>query len=208
MPTNEHSEPDELEQNFRSNLRHYRESNGMTQADLATRLKDAGLAFHQQTIQKMERGERQPRLTEAAAIAHVFGIDLDSLIQDPQVTNLTELSVHVTEAEEALGTAVWEYEGAQSTLAMYADAMGVMPEEESGIVKDLSKTAVQVVEDFVWRQEFKSQSMRDYLSFLNKKRPGTFSPDVIQQLSSTSMDKAGEFREILRAASGKHSEEA
>lgn len=54
-----------------------REGKGMTQTDLARTLKTAyGLPFHQQTIQRIESGERPVRLNEANLIALILRTDL------------------------------------------------------------------------------------------------------------------------------------
>jgi transcriptional regulator with XRE-family HTH domain len=58
------------------NLQRIREARGVSQADLAARLGKLGLPFHQQTILKVEKGQRPLRLAEAQAIATVLGVDL------------------------------------------------------------------------------------------------------------------------------------
>lgn len=67
------------EYNLVAQLPALRESRGMTQTDLAKFLKSWGLPFHQQTIQRIESGERPVRLNEAYLIARLFDVDLDSL---------------------------------------------------------------------------------------------------------------------------------
>lgn len=53
-----------------------RTSAGLSQADLAARLAEAGLAMHQQTVAKIEKGTRPLRLQEAQMIADVTGNDM------------------------------------------------------------------------------------------------------------------------------------
>ncbi len=48
----------------------------MTQAELAARVSEAGLPFHQQTIQRIESGTRPIRLNEAGVIALALGARL------------------------------------------------------------------------------------------------------------------------------------
>lgn len=51
----------------------------MTQTDLARELQRYGLRFHQQTVQRIEAGERPVRLNEAYVIAQVLDVDLRSM---------------------------------------------------------------------------------------------------------------------------------
>lgn len=68
------------ERHFREQLVRLRESRGLTQTDLARMLKGAyGLAFHQQTVQRIEAGERPIRLNEAHLIAQVFDVPLEAM---------------------------------------------------------------------------------------------------------------------------------
>lgn len=64
------------ETNYREQMRRLREANGLSQTELARRLRSVGLPFHQQTIQKIEAGERPIRLNEAHLIADVLGADV------------------------------------------------------------------------------------------------------------------------------------
>jgi transcriptional regulator with XRE-family HTH domain len=68
------------ERNFRQQMQRLREAQDMTQTDLARKLKDFDLPFHQQTIQRIESGERPVRLNEAHLIAHVLGVTVESML--------------------------------------------------------------------------------------------------------------------------------
>jgi transcriptional regulator with XRE-family HTH domain len=71
------------ERNFRERMLRMREAKNMTQTDLARILRaDFGLAFHQQTIQRIEAGERPIRLNEANLIAQTLEADLDTMMSD------------------------------------------------------------------------------------------------------------------------------
>lgn len=67
------------ERNFREQVRRAREARSMTQTDLAKALKAFGLPFHQQTVQRIEQGERPVRLNEAYLIAQVLDLSLDTM---------------------------------------------------------------------------------------------------------------------------------
>jgi len=68
------------ERNFVSQLIRLRELRGMTQTDLARYLRDErSLKFHQQTIQRIESGDRPVRLDEAYCIADALNVSLDAM---------------------------------------------------------------------------------------------------------------------------------
>jgi transcriptional regulator with XRE-family HTH domain len=67
------------ERNFRQQMQRLREAQELTQTDLARSLKAFGLPFHQQTIQRIESGERPVRLNEAHLIAKTLGVTVDSM---------------------------------------------------------------------------------------------------------------------------------
>jgi putative transcriptional regulator len=66
-----------VENYFYKNLKFLRLSNGMTQADLAKRLKK-----DYTTIGKWEKRERTPKLEEVIRIAEVFDVPLSEIITE------------------------------------------------------------------------------------------------------------------------------
>ncbi|MCH8571500.1 helix-turn-helix domain-containing protein [Nesterenkonia sp. AY15] len=83
------------EYNFRVNMARIREMSDISQTGLAKSLKAAGLPFHQQTVQRIEKGGkdgRPVRLNEAFVIAQVLGVELQTLLQ-PAKSSTPELSV-------------------------------------------------------------------------------------------------------------------
>jgi transcriptional regulator with XRE-family HTH domain len=59
---------------FATNLRQAREAKGLSQADLAMRVKELGQPCTQATIWKLEQGHREPKLTEAVAIGQALDL--------------------------------------------------------------------------------------------------------------------------------------
>jgi transcriptional regulator with XRE-family HTH domain len=59
---------------FAINLRKAREQRGLSQADLAQRVKELGQPCTQATIWKLEQGHREPRLAEAVAIGRALDL--------------------------------------------------------------------------------------------------------------------------------------
>ena len=64
-------------------IRVTRESRGMTQTDLAKAMKDQGLPFWQQTIQRIEEGSREVRVPELFALASALGVPPGELVGVP-----------------------------------------------------------------------------------------------------------------------------
>ncbi|NEE42016.1 helix-turn-helix transcriptional regulator, partial [Streptomyces sp. SID7982] len=51
-------------------------ASGLSQGKVADAMNAEGFVFYQQTIAKVESGERPVRLDEATALARIFGADL------------------------------------------------------------------------------------------------------------------------------------
>ena len=66
--------PPAWEDNFIQRMKELRTAK-MSQTELARQLSRRGLPFHQQTVQRIEKGERPLRLNEALEIAEILGSD-------------------------------------------------------------------------------------------------------------------------------------
>lgn len=95
-----------LDQLVSANLYALRQSAGMTQTELAEACEARGLPWHQQTVQKLEKGVRPLKLTEALAVADALGVAPDLLWADTETVGwvaLTEAALaRVTEHERQL----------------------------------------------------------------------------------------------------------
>jgi transcriptional regulator with XRE-family HTH domain len=67
---------------FAAGLRDTRLARGVSQAELASRMRERGHRYVQQTIVKIEQGERVVRITEAADLAASLGASLGELMRD------------------------------------------------------------------------------------------------------------------------------
>lgn len=67
------------ETQFIENVRLHRGTRGWSQEQLAQRLTAAGYPFRQQTVLKVENGQRPLRLGEAIALSALFGVSIDVL---------------------------------------------------------------------------------------------------------------------------------
>jgi DNA-binding XRE family transcriptional regulator len=110
------------EQQFAVHLRGYRERAGMTQAEVAEAMQDAGYGWiHQQTIDRIEKGQQRPRLGVAVALARIVGAELADLLRPPQVVTaawqVLDRVRDVLAAERGAKRAAAEVEAARSRLA-------------------------------------------------------------------------------------------
>jgi transcriptional regulator with XRE-family HTH domain len=66
---------------FAENLRAARERAGLSQQDLANRMGENGHPMPQQTINRIENGQRRVEISEALALARSVGGHIDSLVR-------------------------------------------------------------------------------------------------------------------------------
>jgi FtsZ-interacting cell division protein YlmF/transcriptional regulator with XRE-family HTH domain len=83
--------PELTEQRFAENLRLTRESNGVSQVRLAQEMSDRGWPWRQQTVTRIENGQRTIRLGEARAVAEILGVSLDRLTEPTEEIQELEL---------------------------------------------------------------------------------------------------------------------
>jgi transcriptional regulator with XRE-family HTH domain len=72
------------EAGFRASMMALRAAQDLSQTALANALREAGYAFHQQTVAKIESGDRPVRLEEAYAIAEALGSSMEQMARGPQ----------------------------------------------------------------------------------------------------------------------------
>jgi len=74
----------EADSRFGRRMRSVREQRGLSQQALVAMLCGLGIThWHQTTVGKVEAGTRPVRLAEAMAVAQLFDMTLDELLEDP-----------------------------------------------------------------------------------------------------------------------------
>lgn len=132
MATDEQFRFSTWERNFIAHMKALRRQQGMTQTDLARKVKSFGHPFHQQTVQRIENGERPVRLDEANVITIVLGTSLGAMT-DSAVTGDAELvrwydavcrraAGEVENVKEGLGDFTNDYELLVSVVQELVDA--------------------------------------------------------------------------------------
>jgi len=99
--------PDTPEGRLAARVRQYRVERGWSQAELASRMSDLDHGWHQTTVAKTERAERDPRYPELLALAEALAVPLDALLGlafEPEAEDMSEarFKVHRLEQEEQL----------------------------------------------------------------------------------------------------------
>lgn len=103
---------------FADELRMHREALGITQAELAERVRAQGLEyFSQTTVSRIEKGTRPPRIAEGEAIARVFSISLDQLLAGD------ERYLAVSRAIWAAGSIARRIEDLRELLGLVSDSI-------------------------------------------------------------------------------------
>lgn len=69
-------------ESFSRTMHDRRSAQGLTQRDLADRVSARGVKVDQSAITRIEKGQREPKLTEAVAISGVLGFKIDHLPTD------------------------------------------------------------------------------------------------------------------------------
>lgn len=77
----------------------FRTNSGMTQAELAAKMRERGWKWVQPTAWSAEQGKRPLRLAEAVDLAAILSVPLDALLQDPLSRTIGELQVSRADAE-------------------------------------------------------------------------------------------------------------
>ena len=70
----------DVKQNLASNIAKYRKAQNLTQVELAEKLN-----YSDKAVSKWERGEAVPDLSVLKQIADLFGVKIDTLIQEPTI---------------------------------------------------------------------------------------------------------------------------
>ncbi len=86
--------PDTPEGQLARRVRSVRVERGWSQADLAAKMSQFGQAWHQTTVAKTERAEREPRYTELLALARSLDVGVDALMGLDELSRATELGLH------------------------------------------------------------------------------------------------------------------
>ena len=102
--------PDLAEARFAANLRILRESRRMSQERLAQEMVARGWPWRQQTVTKIENGQRMVRFGEAMALASILGVSLNHFTRPEseaiEVEKIRAASARLRESYEALTAAV------------------------------------------------------------------------------------------------------
>jgi transcriptional regulator with XRE-family HTH domain len=102
--------PDDAEQRFAANLRLLRERQGISQVKLAQEMAARGWPWRQQTVTRVENGQRMIRFGEAMTLASILGVSLNRFTRPVseviEVEKIRAASARLRESCEAVVAAV------------------------------------------------------------------------------------------------------
>ncbi len=102
--------PDEAERRFAANLRILRERRGISQARLAQEMLAREWPWRQQTVARLENGQRMIRFGEAITLASILGVSLDRFTRPVseviEAEKIRAASARLRESCEAVAAAV------------------------------------------------------------------------------------------------------
>ncbi|MGI8392591.1 helix-turn-helix domain-containing protein [Leucobacter sp. W1038] len=122
---------------FAIRLREIREQQKLSQDDLAQRMKARGHDFRQQTVYKIETGNRRVIFGEAVDLADSLGFTLDQFIDTDGSPNLDPTLERVGLIREELEDNGTRYARALLHMAQQADAAVVISERQADWIRDV-----------------------------------------------------------------------
>jgi transcriptional regulator with XRE-family HTH domain len=141
--------PELSERRFAENLRQAREDKGMSQVKLAQEMAARGWPWRQQTVTRVESGQRMVRLGEALAVAEILGTSVTMLTASTRETTAVYLLASSTskvkqafkEITRWTQTLLWN-QGQLRTTLREAERHGY---PESSLVTEVAAEAAEVV---------------------------------------------------------------
>lgn len=118
---------------FRHNVKKWRKIKGMSQDDLARKITEnppESLIFHQQTIQKIENGNRGISLTDAVLISVALDVDLNTMLMHPDGPNKTAEQLRKERLRRDMHVAHLAVREIESTLKKLEQTYDIAPGEE------------------------------------------------------------------------------
>lgn len=142
---------DQLAKNFGRNLETFRESLGLSQTDLAKKMKSVPgwEKYSQVAVSRTEAGQRTVRLDEAFALAQCVGEPLESLLSAPEMSRWYSAALKsgatLEESKSAVDMACVRYVADLRNLRELLDAKPSVAELErlTGIKKATASTAIK-----------------------------------------------------------------
>lgn len=88
------------------NLQALRKTSGWSRQEVLTRLKEqTGVEMHETTLRRVESGTQQPKALEAAGLAAIFGVTVETLVTDlidPEIAEFLKLQAAILENRSEL----------------------------------------------------------------------------------------------------------
>lgn len=141
-------EPSETSTNFAAHMRRLRNLSGISQAELARRAVAAGQPMHQQTIAKIESGQRPIGLDEAEALATLLGRPLSTMLRPVDDVDLSGVESPRSHADIAAAVAEARARVAQKEAALGAAEIKLAEAQQHALLaaNDVARLRVDLID--------------------------------------------------------------
>jgi len=141
-----------LVERLAANISAARKTRRWSQQRLCDELADRGATITPDQLELLERGEREPRITEVSAIAETFNTSVEALMTDPddfeQALVWTALRTTYRDTRRRLMQDSSEYERAAEALCDYMDGDDRIPQmEREELGRQLAQSCAAVALD-------------------------------------------------------------
>lgn len=183
-----------------ANIRAYRTAIGMSQVELAEALgRSLGERIHQQTVQKIEKGTRPLRFSEAGAIAKVLGVPDYMLVAGRDNRSVRSLLLRLNNELQRFRTALDEFAADLAPhlvdLALVMAALDQQPSPDAqGEVLDIGplKAYAEIWLATNWgrilnREIMSALRKQEYLTDLREEFEGVSYGEVLERVRSTEL---------------------
>lgn len=192
--------PELSERRFAENLRTAREEKGVSQVKLAQEMALRGWPWRQQTVTRVESGQRMVRLGEALAVAEILGTNLTHLTASTrETTAVTLLAGSTSTAKRAFGQIVQWTQTLLSAQRQLRTTVAEVKRDgylDSSLVRDVAKEAAELLEvtpeQAVTEGRTEDEDMRSSIAEYNERAR------VVTNVVRAYVDEGGTIRTIAQ----------
>lgn len=146
------------------NLRELRKNADFSRREIIEKLADQGVKMHPTTLRRIEDGEQTMKVTEAKAVAEIFGMTLDDLVDEPinegEAGLRSRMSIMKIEEEQIMLNRYNWLQGLEWLADHIADA-GI-PHNQSKVTRDVQQYMYDTVQFRDWLRSPDFPSDRDH----------------------------------------------
>lgn len=201
------SESDEGSVNLSRNVQSAREARKWSQRQLAEKLERLGVSVSQAGIARLERGEREPGLSELRGLAKLFDVTIDTLAgpsaEFAELAKWQRVRGGFDYAQALLVAATKEYEASRVRLLVYLHDNGDLPLDQH-VVDRVRETAGKSSRSIVnqWAIKVEQDEGGTWLDFPNDVAEKAYSDMGLVNVVEEEEDPSRDFTLAAKEAPG------